>query len=142
MKVGEIYRHSSFYADSQTGQLKTKFLLILALPNGGDVVARLLTSRYASHRLEQPPCYHGDPYPGFYLGVPGGALSVKTWVDLRKLDDLDIDAVNGFLRKGVMTLVSTLSKEQLRPVMECAASANDTTRQQERSIRDALASLR
>lgn len=142
MNVGEIYRHREFYADPKTGQLLPKYILILALPDDGDVVARLLTSRYASLRPENPPCSHGDPYPGFYLGIPGGELTSKTWVDLRKLDDLDIDFVNGLLRKGIMTLITKLCVEQICSAMECAASADDTTRQQERHIRDALAGFR
>ena len=141
MIVGEIYRHREFYTDSLSGALLPKFLLILALPQGGDVVARLLTSRHAGTRPEQPPCHHGDPYPGFYLGIPGSALTTKTWVDLRKLDDLDIDVFNGWLRKGDITLVTSLAPQQLRATLECAASADDTTRQQERSIRDAIAGL-
>lgn len=141
MNVGEIYRHSQFYAAPQTGQLLPKFLIILALPAGGDVVVRLLTSRNAGVRPEQPPCYHGDPYPGFFLGVPGGALPSKTWIDLRPFDDLDIDAFRGKARKGVLALVSSLARSQLGPALECAANADDTTRQQERSIRDGLARL-
>ena len=141
MNVGEIYRDREFYTDPQTGQLLPKFLIILALPTGGDVVTRLLTSRNAIIRPEQPPCFHGDPYPGFYLGIPGGELPLKTWVDLRKMPDLDIDEFSGRLRKGVISLVSSLDPQQLRSAMQCAANANDTTRQQERSIRDALTRL-
>ncbi len=31
----------------------------------------------------------GAPYPGFYLGVIGGRLTSKNWVDLRRFEDLD-----------------------------------------------------
>jgi len=50
--------------DPQTGELKSKVLLVLTTTGGGDVVWRLLTSRQYG-RPEEPHCYHGDPYPGF-----------------------------------------------------------------------------
>jgi hypothetical protein len=140
MQIGTIYRHRCFYVDRETGELRPKYLIALARTPGGDIVARLLTSR--SHgRREKPPCYHGDPYPGFYLGVPGGVLTAKTWVDLRGLEDIDVVEAEGLLRKGVMSEVMQLDSGLLRELLECAAAADDTTRLQERSIRDELARL-
>jgi hypothetical protein len=71
MQSGEIYRHDAFYRDMESGQTQRKYLVILAHTDGGDIVARLLTSR-AHGRPENPPCFHGLPYPGFYLGVMAG----------------------------------------------------------------------
>ena len=87
--AGRIYRDSSFYVDLDSGELKPKFFLVLAAPPKSDIVIRLLTSRYAGVRPEVPPCFHDDPYPGFFLGIAGGPLNHKTWLDLRKVDDLD-----------------------------------------------------
>ena len=56
----------------------------LAVLPGGDLVGRDLTSR-AHGRPVAPPCYHGDPYPGFYLGILGGQLQRESWLDLRTL---------------------------------------------------------
>lgn len=82
MVPGRVFRHEQFYLDCETG---------------------LLTSR-AYGRREDPPCFHGAPYPGYFLGIPGQGLALRTWVDL----------------------------------LDCAARADDTTRNQERAIRDEL----
>jgi hypothetical protein len=104
---GEIYRHDAFYRNSATGELERKYLLVLARLPGNDLVARLLTSR-AHGRPEVPQCYHGLPYGGFYLGVPGGPLTAKTWIDLRYLDDLDDRAAQALRERGVLSLIGNL----------------------------------
>jgi hypothetical protein len=141
VRIGTIYRHAAFYIHPETGEIKPKFLVALARNSAGDIVARLLTSRQHGRR-EHPPCFHGDPYPGYFLGIPGGRLTQKTWVDLRQLDDLDNDAVTRLLRKRVLTAEIGLPMELLLDLMECVAGAEDTTRLQEHSIRDELARLR
>lgn len=138
--AGTILRHASFYADLKTGELKPKFLLVLATTGGGDVVWRLLTSRQYG-RPEKPRCYHGDPYPGFYLGMinTSAGLGKKSWLDLHSLDDGDGIDVAGLLDAGMLTVAATIPEALLRAVLECAAAADDTTLAQERTIRDALA---
>jgi hypothetical protein len=140
MHPGEIHLHRRFYADPETGELRDKYFIVLATTPGGDLVIRLLTSRQ-NDRPVDPPCFHGDPYPGFYLGTPGGQLNRPSWVDLRYLDDADpLDARRG-MERGYIALVWTLEPGQLRSVLECAANANDTTRLQERAMRDQMAML-
>ena len=114
---------------------------MLVAPPRGDIVARLLTSRYAHLRPEDPPCFHGDPYPGFYLGVIGGPLGAKSWLDLRPLEDLDRWDFARHEETDRLQDVFTLPAPQLQAAMECVASADDTTRAQERVIRDALAAM-
>ena len=140
MSPGDIYRHSRFYLDSATGEMKPKFLLVLAISPAGDLVVRLLTSR-AHGRPEHPPCFHGAPYAGFYFGVLGGLLGAKSWLDLRQQDDLDTDDFNRAVRKGFVTKVMELPSVMLIPALDCAARADDTTRQQETLMRDVLAKL-
>ncbi len=140
MDVGEIYRHAQFYVDAN-GQLCPKYLVILAAPHNDDIVVRLLPSRYDGIRPEQPPCHHGDPYPGYFLGVPGEPLNRKTWLDLRPFDDLDTADLQRSRANGLLTLICRLAGAQLRALLQCAAAADDTTRSQEARIRDALASL-
>ncbi|MBD8527835.1 hypothetical protein [Pseudomarimonas arenosa] len=139
MQVGCIYHHNAFYADRDSGELLGKYLLILALPAGGDVVFRVLTSRHAD--LRPPGCHHGAPYPGFALGVPGGELAKPTWVDLREQDDYDLEVFRGRTTKGLIRPVRQLNDTLLRAVLECAAGADDTTPRQERHMRDAMAAL-
>lgn len=141
MQPGDILRHAQFYADTETGELKPKYLLILAVPPNGDVVARLLTSQ-PHGRPETPPCFHGMPYASYFLGVPCRPLTAKTWLDLRHLDDLDPDDIAKLIRKNIISIEGPLPAPILQAAMDCAANADDTTRQQSRNIRDALAALR
>ncbi len=139
MRVGCIYHHDAFYADRDTGALLGKYLVILALPHAADVVFRVLTSRHAS--LRRPGCYHGAPYPGFALGVPGGELTRPTWVDLREQDDYDRDVFRGRMGKGFIRSVLQLDANPVRDLLDCAAGADDVTPMQERHIRNAKAAL-
>jgi hypothetical protein len=141
VQPGEIYRDNAFYPDPTTGALLPKYLLLLAVPSGDDIVARLLTSR-AHGRPEQPPCYHGRPYGGFYLGAPGAPLTEKTWVDLRFHDDLDPVEFARRQASGILTQVCVLPAAVLLAILDCVAGADDTTRRQEAHRRDTLAALR
>lgn len=139
--AGSILLANDFYVDVATGQLLPKYLLVLAhARRSGDIVWRLLTSR-AHGRPETPACYHGDPYPGFYLGVilPEEGLGKKTWLDLRALDDGDLGEVRADLASGKLRYVCGLGGGLLRPACLCAAAADDTSTEQEASIRDHLA---
>lgn len=140
LSPGEVFRHDRFYLDRGTGSFQRKHLLILAAPPDRDLVVRTLTSR-AHGRRENPPCFHGDPYAGFFLGVPGGPLPLKTWVDLRAQDDLDVDEFHRLQRQGIVSMEMRLTSALTKAVLECVAGAQDTTRQQEQMIRDALAAL-
>ena len=134
---GQIYRHTRYYRDDSGWQ--TKYLLILAV-TPDYLVYRLLTSR-AHGRPEQPLCYHGDPYPGYFLNIIGGALGAKSWLDLRQQDDYDRQTFAAHLDEGFLTLEIALPKAQLCGALDCAANAEDTTRQQTRQMRDQRARL-
>lgn len=140
MRPGEIHFHRRFYVDTTTGEFRGKYLLALAVLPGGDLVVRLLTSRQYG-RPKDPLCFHGDPYPAFYLGVVGGPLQKESWLDLRRLDDFDAHDVARQTTGGELTLAVTLEGAFFRQAAECAAAANDTTRLQERAIRNQLALL-
>lgn len=141
MQPGQLYRHDRFYLNSETGRYETKYFVVLALTPAGDVVARLLTSR-AHGRPEQPPCYHGDPYPGFYLGVLGPPLGAKSWVDLRGLEDFDINSLQRKLKQQQINLIAALPTTTFTALLDCTANADDTTKLQESCIRNRLAALR
>lgn len=139
--MGAVLRHAAFYVDRETGEFAPKFFVVLAAPPKDDIVFRLLTSRYTGARPKDPPCFHGAPYQGFYLGVLGGALAQPTWVDLRRCEDLDRWDVARDEADGMIQQVMQLDNALLRPAMECAAASDDVTQRQERLIRDALAKL-
>jgi hypothetical protein len=141
MTPGEIFRHEAFYADEGTGELRRKYFVVLGILNGGDIVIRLLTSR-AHGRPEDPKCFHGHPYPSYFLGVPGGELGTKTWVDLRYLDDVDALDVQREIQRNIVKASGVLDRLALMPLLDCAAAAEDTTQRQERAMRDLLAAMR
>jgi hypothetical protein len=141
VEIGEIYRHEAFYRNAETGELEAKYLVLLATLPSGDFVCRVLTSR-PHGRPEQPRCFHGNPYPSYYLGVLGAPLSVKSWLDLRYLDDFDEVEFRRRIKSNRIVLIASLNKEILAELLDCAAGAEDTTRLQERAIRDSLAKLR
>lgn len=140
---GTVLHHSRFYLDTNTGEYRPKFLVLLAPMRGGDWVVRLLTSQHVDVRPEQPPCHHGDPYPGFYLGVldPANGLRKKSWLDLRGREDYDAADMPSEFDGGILTVVTALPAELLKPALACAAGADDTTRAQEQALRDQLAVL-
>lgn len=139
---GCILLANDFYADTSSGQLLPKYVLVLAHGRrSGDLVWRLLTSRRHG-RPEIPACYHGDPYPGFHLGVicPEVGLKKQTWLDLRGLDDGDMGEACAHLASGRLQHIFSLDLAQCREASLCVAAADDTTMEQEASIRDQLAS--
>lgn len=136
---GSVYLHNRFYRDS-AGNWRTKYLLILTTTPDGDLIFRLLTSRQYG-RPKAPPCYHDDPYPGFYLGRLGGPLTSDSWLDLRAQDDYDRVEFNRSLEAGDLALVMELDADDLCRALECTASADDTTRQQERCMRNQRGAL-
>lgn len=141
MQCGEICRHERFYRDQQTGEMRPKYLVILTCPEGRDVIARLLTSR-AHGRPERPECFHGNPYPGYYLGVLGKPLTAKSWVDLRFLEDMDAVAFQRRRSKGTLSLITQLPDPIRVGLLECVAGAEDTTRAQENALRNELQTQR
>lgn len=141
MRSGEIYKHEAFYRDAESGQRLPKYLVILGRTAAKDIVARLLTSR-THGRPENPRCFHGVPYPSFYLGVLGDPLSAKSWVDLRALNDIDAVEFERRRTKGVITHVTSLAPQINIDLLDCAARADDTTRLQEKAILDELTLLR
>jgi hypothetical protein len=140
---GTVLHHSRFYLDKTTGEYKPKFLVLLAPMRGGDWVVRVLTSQHVDVRPEQPPCHHGDPYPGFYLGVldPSSGLGRKSWLDLRGLEDADASDMSRELSAKILTVTISLPADLLKSALACAAGADDTTRAQEQALRDQLAAL-
>lgn len=140
---GDVWSHSSFYRAPETGELLRKFLLVLAVHADGDVVYRLLTSRQHG-RPTSPACFHGTPYPGFFLGVPmvGGLIGSATWLDLREMeDDFDDIEFQQLIADGTLTLVHRILGPLFCSALSCAANAQDTTRRQRNAILDTRQTL-
>lgn len=139
ISADQIFRHVRYYRNAAR-EWKSKYLLVLASSPSGDVIYRLLTSR-AYGRPKTPPCFLGLPYPGFYLGYLGGPLTADSWLSLRQSDDYDERAFLTDMQSDAIQYIATLPMALLCPVLDCVARAEDTTRQQERCIRDVRANL-
>jgi hypothetical protein len=129
MAVGDIYLHAQYYRNAITQQWMSKYFLVLAISPSGDIVFRLLTSQ-PHGRPNNPPCYHGDPVAGYYLGVLGGSLNKPTWLDLHPHKDMDGDDFAQKITEGVISFCRTLPIGMLCPAISCAANAPDTTNAQ------------
>lgn len=88
-----------------------------------------------------PPCFHGLPYPGYFLGPLCKEIPLPTWLDLRALDDFDAKVLHKRSEKGIVHLIHQLGGDLLKAALSCVAAAEDTTQRQERNIRDLLAKL-
>lgn len=141
--VGEVWSHKDFYTDGSTGELLTKFLLVLAIRPDGDIVYRLLTSR-EYNRTRAPACLHDGDRPGFYLGIPqpAGMLNKDTWLDLREEEDFDAKKFSDFTAAGILQQVHVIDAAHLCPALACAAYAQDTTKSQKNHIMAAREALR
>lgn len=141
MEAGQIYRDHQFYCDIESGELLPKLFVVLAFDQAGDVIARLLTSRQNA-RPQNPRCFHGLPYPGFFVGVLCHDIPKPSWLDLRALEEFDRTKLNERLSSGLVELVFTMPQDMLLEALDCAARADDTTIRQERFMRDQLSRLR
>lgn len=139
IEPGQIYRDSPFYCNP-AGEFKSKYVLILAISPGNDLIFSLLTSRQHGRPID-PRCFHDHPYPGFYLGTLGNPLSRDSWLDLRGLHEAEHDAFLRDIADQIIEPITALDTAALLESLDCAAAADDTTRHQERSILDTRARL-
>ncbi|HEA3131497.1 TPA: hypothetical protein RVR73_002822 [Aeromonas hydrophila] len=136
LTVGQIWSCDAYCPD-ESGQPKTKYLLIIGF-NGDELVYKTLTSR--SHgRPTNPFCFHGLPYPSYYMGVPhpNGILSKESWLDLRETDDFPVLEFEQKISNGIIKYIFTLNQSDMCALLDCAARADDTTRRQSNAILDA-----
>lgn len=135
---GQIYYHPRYYEDPP-GVWHPKYFLLLCSDRSGDFVFRLLTSR-RNDRPRDPPCYHGNPYPGFYLGVLGDSLVMESWLDLRKEDrELESTYIQNQARLGAIQRIFSLDSEVMCKILDCASRAIDTTERHSQLMRDQMA---
>lgn len=138
---GQLYTDFEFYVDPITGELQPKHLLVLAFAPSEDIIFRPVTSR-ATGRNTQPRCFHGYPYSWFYLGQPGEPLTLPTWIDMQRQEDIDPKEFDKRLQSGAVQYRMDLDKALLLEALNCIAAADDTTRQQHTAILDTLSELR
>lgn len=123
------------------GSFHGKFMLVLGTCAGNDVVFRLLTSKQYG-RPTEPPCYHGHPYPSYYLGVLGDPLFKESWLTLGPQEDYDgVDFENACKARELQP-VGQLPRERLAAILECVAESDDVTGRQRAGLLALLQDLR
>lgn len=142
IEAGQIWRDDCYYLDSTTGECKRKYVLILAVEsNGCDAVTAVFTSK-SNGLTEDPPCSLGPPRAGHYVGVPGGVMSLPTWVDFSSIDTLDNYDLAVHVSSSRKSLVTqTLALELLCAILRCVLQSEDITMRQARWIGDTVATL-
>jgi hypothetical protein len=111
-------------------------------PRSGDVVTAVFTSK-PNGLVEQPACNLGPPRSGYFVGAPGGVLTLPTWVDFNSLQDLDAGDLTELQRRGRMSLLlQTLPVPLLCAVLRCVLQCDDLTGRQARLVGDVAAVLR
>lgn len=140
---GQIWCDDCYYLDRTTGECQRKYLLVLAVdPRGGDVVTAVFTSK-PNGLVEQPACNLGPPRAGYFVGAPGGVLTLHTWVDFNSLQDLDVGDLTELQRRGRISLLQqTLPVPLFCAVLRCLLQCDDLTGRQARLVGDVAAVLR
>lgn len=140
---GQIWRDDCYYLDRQTGECQRKYLLVLAVDaRSGDIVTAVFTSK-PNGLVEQPPCNHGPPRAGYFVGTPRGVLARPTWVDFNSLQDLDAADLPRLQRSGRLSvLAQVLPVPLFCAVLRCLLQYDDLTGRQARLVGDVAAQLR
>lgn len=136
IKTGEIWAHNCFYRDADN-ECKRKYILIL-YSHESKIIFRVLTSQQnvRNHNLG---CHH-DENPSFYIDTLDGVLDKSTWVVLTKsnhntvYDEYDFQSFVG--SNHVYKYKDQINKELLEQIIECCIGADDTTKGEERCLRD------
>lgn len=140
---GQIWRDDCYYLDRNTGACQRKYVLVLALdPRSGDLVTVVFTSK-PNGLVEQPACNLGPPRAGYFVGAPGGVLTLPTWVDFSSLQDLDASDLAKLQRGGRMSLLpQPLSEPLFCAALRCVLQCDDLTGRQARLVGNVAAALR
>lgn len=140
--AGQIWQDNCYYFDHDTGKCMRKYVIVLAVePKSGDCVTAVFTSK--SHGLtEDPACSLGPPRAGYYVGVPGDALTKPTWVDFSSVTTLDSGDFAAHVRTGRKNLTSlAMPAKTFCAVLRCVLQCEDITLRESRWIGDTASSL-
>ncbi len=140
--AGQIWQDDCYYLDTVTGKCMRKYVLVLAVePKSGDCVTAVFTSK--SHGLkENPPCSLGPPRAGYFVGVPGGALTQPTWVDFSSVTTLDSYDLALHERSGRKKLLGFFLPQQVFcAALRCALQSEDVALREARWMADTAANL-
>jgi hypothetical protein len=130
-KANTLWRDERYYLNRETGEYMPKFVLILATsPDGDDAFSAVLTSKSNGLR-EEPACDPGPPRAGYYLGVPGGNLTLPTWVDFSNIQTQDSLAFKKRIQEGrIAPAPLVLGAGLFCGVLRCLSRSEDITQRQ------------
>lgn len=140
---GQIWQDDCYYLDTQTGECKRKYLLVLAVDaKTQDAITVVFTSQ-PNGLPDHPACFIGNPRSGFYLGVPGGVLQKETWLDFNSLKTLDTYDFALHVKQNRKSLLpQTLLTASFCAALRCILQMqDDITKQQWRLLGDTVAEL-
>ncbi len=144
LAAGQIWQDDCYYLDTQSGECKRKYLLVLAVDaKTHDAVTVVFTSQ-PNGLPDNPACYIGNPRSGFYLGVLGGVFFKETWLDFNSIKMLDADDFALHIKQSRKTLLSQkLSSKTFCTALRCMMQMqDDITKQQWRLLGDTVAELK
>ena len=136
--AGTLFRYPNYVFPD--GAQRDKYILLMGQIPGGDWIVARTTSR-AHGRPQEPRCHHGNPYPSFFLGKADGILPLDTWLVLDRLDDHDSLEFQVRVINGLVIEVGPIPSALFCDALACAAGADDTSRAQERAMKDLRAKL-
>lgn len=122
------------------GGNKGKLFTILGLAPSDDYIVARTTSN-GQRKSWNYGCHNDEPDPSFCIPIGRGVFPLDTWICLDYLMNLDVYELGAKVKSGSIQQKGNLPVEILRELLACTASADDTTIQQERVIRDTLAQL-
>jgi hypothetical protein len=141
-KANTLWCDSRYYLDRDTGEYKSKYVLMLAVsPDGDDALSAVLTSR-ANGLREDPACDPGPPRAGYYLGVPEAGLHKPTWVDFSSTADQDAFAFKKLIACGRITAEPlVLPAAVFCGVLRCLSQSEDINKRQHKWLAATIAEL-
>lgn len=122
------------------GASKGKLFIILGIAPSNDYIVARTTSN-PQRKSWQYGCHNDEPDPSFCIPIGRNVFPLDTWICLDYLMDLDDYELKAKTKMGSIEQKGVLPGDILRDLLACAASAEDTTYQQEQTIRDILAEL-
>lgn len=137
-----LWCDSRYYLDEETGEYRSKYVLILATsPCGNDALSAVLTSK-ANGLREEPACDAGPPRAGYYLGVPGCGLTKSTWVDFSSAKDEDDFAFKRHIANGrIASHALVLPGDVFCGVLRCLSKSEDINKRQHQWLVATMAAL-
>ena len=141
-KVNTLWRDEQYYRNTETGQYMPKYVLILAIStDADDALGAVLTSK-SNGLSEHPACDFGPPRAGYFLGTPGGPLTLPTWVDFSSIQDQESLSFKRRIASGRLRQVDVwLHADLFCKVLRCLSQSEDLSRRQHKWLADTLQKL-